>query len=398
MIDAIAVLCAGVATAGLVQAGAGLFALFRHQGGYPLPVGPRAPVTVLKPLHGDEPLLEQALATFCAQDYPVVQIVFGVQDPADPALLTVARLVARFPNVDMAVVIDSTPHGPNHKIANVINMFGAAKHDTLVIADSDIHAAPDYLQHLTDTLAQPGVGLVTTLYAGLPATPSVAGAMGASQINHSFLPGALLARAMGRQDCLGATMALTRQTLLNVGGLQALSHHLADDAVLGRLVAERGLTVALAATIPQTTIPEARIGPLLEHELRWARTIRSLAPVGFALSIMQFPIVWAALAVAFAGGEAWAWAVFAIAWSGRAAFACGMDRMLGVTSHPLALWWMPARDLLSVAVIAASYRTNRVAWRGQTLRAIPPPRVIQTLAANAAMTSDLGYARGMTPP
>lgn len=387
-----------MATAGLIQAGAGLFALFRHQNGTPLPATTRTPVTVLKPLQGDEPLLEQALATFCAQDFPTFQIVFGVQNPTDPALHVVDRLRARFPDVDMAVVIDSTVHGPNHKIANVINMFSAAKHDTLVIADSDIHAAPDYLRQLTDTLAQPGVGLVTTLYAGLPATSGVAGAMGAAHINHSFLPGALLARAMGRQDCLGATMALTRQTLLDVGGLAALSNHLADDAVLGRLVAERGLAVALATTIPQTTIPEERIGALLEHELRWARTIRSLVPVGFALSIMQFPIVWAALAVAFSNGDAWAWAVFAGAWSGRAAIACAMDRMLAVVSHPLALWWMPARDLMSVMVIAASYRTNRVAWRGQTLHAIPPPRVIQALAANAAMTSDLGYARGMTPP
>ena len=398
MTDTIAVVCALIAAAGLIQAGAGLIVLLRHQAARPLEPAARPPVTVLKPLHGDEPLLEQALATFCAQNYPVFQIVFGVQNPADPALHTLARLRTRYPDVDMTIVVDSTPHGPNHKIANLINMFGAAKHDTLVIADSDIHAAPDYLDRLTGTLAQPGVGLVTTLYAGLPAHAGVAGAMGASHINHSFLPGALLARAMGRQDCLGATMALTRRTLQDVGGLLALSHHLADDAVLGRLVAERGLTVALAATIPLTTIPEEEIGALLEHELRWARTIRSLVPVGFALSIMQFPIVWAAVAVGLSGGEAWSWSVFAAAWSGRAAIACAMDRVLAVVSHPLALWWMPARDLMSVAVITASYRTNRVAWRGQTLRAIPPPRVIQTLAANTAMNPDMGYAQGMTPP
>lgn len=380
MTELLALLCALVAGAGLVQAGAGLIALMWHQSRTPLPAALRPPVTILKPLHGDEPLLEQALATFCAQDYPVFQIVFGVQSPNDTALRTLDRLRARFPDIDMAVIVDSTLHGVNHKVANLCNMFGTAKHDTLVIADSDIHAAPDYLGHLVDALAVPGVGLVTTLYAGLPATGGIAGALGASQVNHTFLPGALLARALGRQDCLGASMALTRQTLQDVGGLTALSQHLADDAVLGRLVVERGLNVALAATIPQTTIPETTVGALLEHELRWARTIRSLVPVGFALSIMQFPIVWAALAVAFAEGQSWAWAVFAVAWSARAGMACAMDRALGVVPHPLALWWMPARDLMSVAVIAASYRTNRVAWRGQTLRAIPPPRVMQAVA------------------
>ncbi len=376
MTDIVAILCALVAGAGLLQAGAGLIALLRHQARLPLPASTRPPVTILKPLHGDEPLLEQALESFCAQDYPAFQIVFGVQSPSDLALRTLERLRTRFPAVDMTVVVDSTPHGLNHKIANLLNMFGATKHDTLVIADSDIHAAPDYLRHLVDALARPGVGLVTTLYAGLPSTGGLAGAFGASQINHSFLPGALLARALGRQDCLGATMALTRETLQSVGGLEALSQHLADDAVLGRLVVERGLGVALAATIPQTTIPETTVGALLQHELRWARTIRSLVPVGFALSIMQFPIVWAAVAVAVAEGQSWAWAVFAVAWSVRAGLACAMDRALGVVSHPLALWWMPGRDLMSVLVIAASYRTNRVAWRGQTMRAIPPPRVM----------------------
>lgn len=385
-------LCAAIAAAGLLQAAAGLFALSKHQRRLPGTSVALPPITILKPLHGAEPLLEQALATFCAQSYPTYQIVFGVQNPSDPALKTLARLRQRFPALDMEIVVDSTPHGTNHKIANLLNMFGAAKHDTLVIADSDIHAAPDYLHHLATTLAQPGTGLVTTLYAGLPADTGLAGALGAAQINHSFLPGALLARAMGRQDCLGATMALTRDTLASIGGLGALSHHLADDAVLGRLVAEQGLSVALAPTIPSTTIPETTIAALLEHELRWARTIRSLVPVGFALSIAQFPIAWAALALLCAGLAPWACAFFAATWFIRAALAATMDRALGVTSHPYALWWMPGRDLMSVAVILASYRTNRVAWRGHSLRAIPPPRVIQSLAATS------GYAQGITQP
>ena len=379
---------AGMAGVGLLQAAAGWGALAQFNRRQAAPAAVRPPVTVLKPLHGDEPMLEQALATFCAQAYPAMQIVFGVQRGHDPALHVLRRLRQRFPLVDMAIVIDGTPHGANHKIANLINMLPAARHDVLVIADSDIHAAPDYLDRLVDSLMAPGVGLVTTLYSGLSATPSLAGRMGAAQINHSFLPGALLARAMGRQDCLGATMALTRQTLELVGGFGALSDHLADDAVLGRLVAAEGLAVALASTVPATTVPETQMPALFEHELRWARTIQSLVPLQFALSAVQFPLFWAALAVGLAGGDAWAWTAFSGAWIARALIAQGVDRSLGL-APTLAIWWMPLRDLLSVTVIIASYRTDRVAWRGQTLRATRP--TLSSLAPPMA-------PQGMTQP
>ena len=81
--------------------------------------------------------------------------------------------------------------------------------------------------------------------------------LGATQITHGFLPGAVLARAIGRQDCLGATMCLRRRDLERIGGLQALVDHLADDNVLGRRIAGLGLRVALADTVPLTTVPEA---------------------------------------------------------------------------------------------------------------------------------------------
>jgi ceramide glucosyltransferase len=329
------------------------------------------PVTILKPLHGDEPLLEEALASFCGQDYPEFQIVFGLQDPADPALDVLARLRRRFPALDMAVVVDPTPHGTNRKVANLINMAPQIRHDVLVIADSDIHAAPGYLTQLVASLMAPGVGLATTLYAGLPSGRTLTGRLGAEQINHAFLPGALMARALGRQDCLGATMALRRQTLDSVGGLHALSNHLADDAVLGRLVKARGLSIALAGTVPATTVAEAHLPELFEHELRWARTIQSLEAVGFAMSSVQYPLFWSALAVGLSGGAGWAWLAFVLAWLVRGAAGYGIDRALGLAPSA-GLWCLPFRDLMSIAVMLASYRTDQVAWRGQILRAKGP--------------------------
>jgi ceramide glucosyltransferase len=367
-------LCAAlVALAGLVQAIVGWWAVCHYAKRRVAFTGWVPPITILKPLHGDEPMLEQALASFCSQDYPVFQIVFGLDDPADPALHIIRRLRTRFPHVDMDIVIDPTQHGVNRKISNLINMYPRAKYDVLVMADSDIHAPADYLLHLVTGLARSGVGLVTTLYAGLGASKTVAARLGAAQINHSFLPGALLARHLGRQDCLGATMAIRRETFESVGGLPALVHHLADDAVLGRLVTARGHKVALATTLPETTVPETRISHLFAHELRWGRTIQSLAPVGFAFSSLQYPIFWATLAMALSGLDPWSVALFIVVWLGRAIAMSGIDAALGLAT-PVPILLLPLRDLLSVTVILASYGGSQVAWRGHVLR-ISPPRL-----------------------
>jgi ceramide glucosyltransferase len=360
----------------------------------------RPPVTILKPLHGYEPLLEEALETLCQQAYPEFQVVFGVQDAADPAIAVVDRLQARFPDLDIALVVDPTLHGRNRKVGNLINMLPAARHDILVIADADVHVRPDYLDRLVLALEQPGVGLVTTLYAGLPVTMPQAAAwcdvgviprLGATQITHGFLPSALLARSLGRQDCLGATMCLRRHDLLGIGGFQALVDHLADDNVLGQRIAAIGLSVALADTVSLTTVPESSFRALFRHELRWARTIRALEPAGFAASVIQYPLAWALLTILLTGGALWSIGFFMIAWVLRAVAALSVDAALAplwtagratgrqrsddvaalAFSCPIAL--LPLRDALSVAVMLASYRGRHVEWRGHGLHADTPP-------------------------
>ena len=143
-----------VTAASIVQAMVGWWAVRRH-GDRRRRLGRLRPVrvTILKPLHGDEPLLEEALASFCAQDYGPFQIVFGLQDAADPALHVIRRVRARFPEADIAVVIDPAQHGVNRKVSNLINMWPEARHDIIVMADSDIHAAPDYLSDLVGNVA-----------------------------------------------------------------------------------------------------------------------------------------------------------------------------------------------------------------------------------------------------
>jgi ceramide glucosyltransferase len=368
---AIALLLAAI---GLAQGAAGLWALGRFRARVPA-LAPRTlpGVTVLKPLYGDEALLEVALASNFRQSYPEFQLVFGVKSPDDAALAVVERLCARFPSVDVAVVICPDEHGANRKIGNLINMLPAAKHDVLVIADSDVHVAPTYLARLVASLALPQVGLVTTLYTGLAASRTIVARLGATAISHGFLPGALMARELGRQDCLGATMALRVDTLGKIGGLRALVEHLADDYMLGRLVEAHGLRVHLADVVVATTVPEARFGQLFRHELRWARTIRAIEPLGFAASAVQYPLAWALLAIVLSGAAEWAVLGFAVAWLGRAAFARGLDARLGLAKSALAtpapLWLLPLRDLMSILIMLASVGSDRVVWRGNEMHA-----------------------------
>jgi ceramide glucosyltransferase len=371
-VTVLAIIAALLAGAGLAQAIAGYFAVRKFASAPLVPQpGSWPAITLLKPLHGDEPMLEQALASLCMQDYGTYQIVFGVQSPTDRALPVLERLRQRFPHRDITVVVDATQHGSNRKVANLINMFPAAKHDVIVIADSDVHCAPDYLERIAATLAIPGTGMATVLYAGIAASRSLAGLLGSSWINHNVVPGVLMARGLGRQDSLGATMALRRETLSAIGGLPALVNHLADDNILGKLVLGRGLAVRMVDSVTVTTVPEIGLAELFSHELRWARTILAMAPVGYAMSVIQFVLFWATLAIALSGGSAWSLELFLVAWGVRGATAIGIDRTLGLAKAGLAtaapIWLLPLRDIMSMTIMLASYGGDQVEWRGQVM-------------------------------
>jgi ceramide glucosyltransferase len=333
----------------------------------------RPPLTVLKPVCGAEPMLEQALASFVEQSYPTFQIVFGAHHEDDAAVAVARGLQARFPDSDIAVIVDATQHGANRKIGNLLNMLPHAKHDVLVFADSDLHVAPDYLDRVVAGLETPGTGLVTTIYTAAPAVAGLPARLGATHLTHSFLPGALLGFALGRQDCLGTTMALHRATLDRLGGLHRLAPHLADDYLLAKMVRQLGLDVRLADTVPVTTVQDASFAGLWRHELRWARTMSALEPVTVAGATLQYPIVWAALAILCAGGAAWAFVAFALAWAVRAlagvAVSRSLRRVAARAPEPPPVWLLPFRDVLSAVQIVASYWTDDVVWRGYRLRA-----------------------------
>jgi ceramide glucosyltransferase len=332
---------------------------------------PKAPirhpaVTILKPLHQCEPDLAKNLETFFTQDYPAaVQIVFGVHDQADPAIAVVRALQAKYPQADTALVVDAALYGANAKVSNLINMLPSAKHDTLVLSDSDIAVSPRWLTQVTAALSRPGVGVVTCLYTGEPARDghrlwSGLAAMGTS---YSFLPNAMLGTSLGlAAPCFGSTIALTRQTLDEVGGFAVFANQLADDYEIGRAVRDRGYVLAMPALGVGHTAAENTLSELFRHELRWTRTIRLVNPAGHVGSIVTHGFAFALMGAALLGFAPASLMILALALAARLFLKARIDGLFGTNAGPY--WLMPVRDLLSFVVFLASLFGETVHWRG----------------------------------
>ena len=325
------------------------------------------PVSVLKPLCGAEPGLYPHLRSFCQQDYPQFQLVFGVRDPADAALGVVRRLAAEFPAQPIELVIDPQQHGSNAKVSNLINMIARARHDLLVMADSDTRVAPDYLAAVTAPLQDRSVGLVTCLYRGVP-TRQIWSRLGAMYINDWYAPSVLLAWLFGYQGYVsGQTICLRRDTLQAIGGLRQIASHLADDHRLGELVRALGLRIVLSHYWLTAEHDEPNLRSLIGHELRWMRTIRVLRPKSFPWMFLTFSLPLAVLGLALIAVDdplsRAAWALFLITLLARLGLHL-VHRRHGARPMLSDCWLLPARDLLMLWVWCRSLLGSQVIWRG----------------------------------
>ena len=333
----------------------------------------RPPVTVMKPLHGAEPGLYGNLRSFAEQDYPVVQTVLGVSDAKDDALPAARALIRDLPDSDIALVVDARIRGSNQKVANLENMLEAARYDILVFADSDMRVDRRYLAAVTAPLLDPRIGAVTCLYKGVP-TAGRWSELGALHINFGFLPSALAAEAWGvDRGCFGATIALRRETLSRIGGFARVRDELADDQRIGESVRERGLAVVLSRHLVEAQVWEPSLAGLWRHELRWARTIRMIAPAGFAGSVLTHAVAISALGAAATGFGLTACMFLVMSLSVRWISAWVIAGALALSTAKL--WLLPLRDALSFAVFVASFFGRRVSWREQLFRVAPSGRM-----------------------
>jgi ceramide glucosyltransferase len=322
------------------------------------------PVTILKPLHGSEPALVANLQSFLEQDYPgVIQMVCGVQDPGSAAIDVVGAL--RDGSASVELCLDERRHGANGKISNLINMVMQSRHELLILSDSDIAAEPDYLRRIAAAIAAPGVGAVTCLYAGRGDSGGWS-RLAAAGISYQFLPSVMvgLATRMAK-PCMGSTIALQRETLDRIGGFARFADTLADDHAVGAAVRNLGLDVAVPPMLVTHGCSEKSLTELVRHELRWNVTVRRLDPLGFAGSIVTYPVPLALLALAMGGGSI-AGALVVLALAIRMVLAARIDWLARRRTAPL--WLLPVRDVLSFALFFASFLVRSVDWRGGRFR------------------------------
>jgi ceramide glucosyltransferase len=323
------------------------------------------PITLLKPLRGAEPRLFERLSSLCTQDYSApVQIVLGTQDPVDPAIEAADRLKATCPEKQIVLKEDPHQHGSNRKISNLVNMLPLAQHEVLVISDSDIEVGPKYLSILAGELQQPRVGAVTCLYHGI-AGAGLWSKFSAMAINSHFLPEVVTAlRFRLAQPCFGSTIAMRRQTLSQIGGFAAFAECLADDYMIGQAVRSCGYAVAVPSCSVGHVCFEETPPALLARQMRFARTIKSIDPVGYAGSILTHPFPLALLAALLNSPGALFVAAFALGC--RAALCVCVGRAFHVDRQYY--WLIPFLELMLFAIYLASFFGARVSWRGDRYR------------------------------
>ncbi len=328
----------------------------------------RPAVTVLKPVRGVEPGLEENLRSFCAQDYPDFHVVLGVPDPHDEALDVIQRIAAEFPDRTTVVAGDGVARFRNPKIATLAPMIAHASGEILVIADSDMRVTPDYLDAVVEAFAGESVGAVTCIYRGEPAANDLASVLGAMWITEQFAPSALVAIAVEPMTyCFGGTMAVRREVFETIGGLAALGNRIADDATLGGLVAEHGYRVALADYVVTNVVSESGLRGLLQHELRWARTIRAVRPASYAGLFLTYPIPLALARAALSRHRRTSLALASLAVLSRLALHRAAQALSPTERFPSPAL-VPLRDMLGFGVWALGLRGRDVRWRDADLR------------------------------
>jgi len=348
------------------------------------------PATIFKPVRGADAEAYENFASFCRQDYPEYQIIFGVRNESDPGVPIIRRLIADFPERDIELVISSNEFGCNAKVSNLQNMYARAKRDVLLIADSDIRVEPDYLRRVVAPLRRPEVGMVTCLYRGTNAK-TFAGLLENIGISSTFGPDVCSARALeGVKFAFGSTIAMRRELLERMGGFHALSDYLADDFLLGNYAAKEGQEVVLSDCVVEHVSASDTFASMLRRQLRWARTIRVSRPRGYRWMILTYGTATslaATLACGFSSLALWLLAATMVA-RFLPVFVIGV---YGLKDRALAryFWLAPVRDLIAVGVWAASLVGDKIEWRGAKFRVTPSGKLAPPDSGLARLTNDV---------
>jgi ceramide glucosyltransferase len=340
----------------------------------PLPPIPKIPprVAVLKPLHGSTNSLAGNLLSFLEVAYPRVDFYFGVESYDDPAAEIPVALRQRYQYANITLVVGEEPDCSNRKIAKLVKMADRAdKADVLVLSDADVSVDRDYLKRIVgELIADDKIGIVTCAYRARPGG-SFASRLEALSVNTDFLPQILLADMIEPMHyALGATIAIKRKVLEAAGGFRAVKNMLADDFYLGNLANTQGYEIKLSNSIVTLTCEEKNLSDFWHHQLRWARTYRTVRPISLATILMHGPC-WALVLLATSRGSAAAWATLVLVLSARLAMSAAIvGRVLKMPEMLKDLWLVPIKDLIMTGVWFGSLFSNKVKWAGRQFKVI----------------------------
>ena len=323
------------------------------------------PVSILKPMRGEDLGAYENFASFCRQDYPQYEILLCV-DPDDRAVMPLVEKLRRdFPEQEIRVLYGSGRVATNDKVAKLERMVGEAQHEVVVISDSDVRVRPDYLRQVTAPLARPGVGAVTCFYVPTEEKTFTDRLQNIGMMS-DFYPGILVAWQLdGIKFALGPTIATTRTRLAGFGGYAAIENRPADDLLVGRLIADQGYEVVLLPYTIETVADYASFGELLHKRLRWIVVMRNLRPWGHFGLIFTWGLAWTLAGVAshptaaVAAGYLGVYVALRVAMTALIA-GWGL-RQAGFWKN---LWMIPVWDAVACVIWLVSFSRNSIRWRG----------------------------------
>jgi ceramide glucosyltransferase len=326
------------------------------------------PVSILKPIRGLDRETYKNYSSFCMQDYPEFEILFCVSDEGDPAVPVIKKLMADFPQRSIRLLIGAEEIGVSDKVNKLCRMAREARHDTVLVSDSDVRVDPNFLREAVKPFSDPEVGGVTCLYRGLT-DGSFAADLEALGNGADFAPGVLVARLLGGVNfMLGAVMVTTKRHLAEIRGFESLADYFCDDYELGNRIASRGYRVELSRFPVDIVYPHETFGGAFRHQLRWNLSIRYSRPRGHFGLIFSNWVPWAVLV-----GALGSWTAAVVYLVIALVFRTVMAIFVGAWGmrDPLVLrkfWMLPARDVFAFAIWVASFFARRIHWRDRWFR------------------------------
>lgn len=326
------------------------------------------PVSILKPIHGLDRETHENYASFCNQDYPEFEILFCVGDERDPAVPIIEKLIADFPQCPVRLLIGSKPLGTSDKVNKLCRMVREARHDIVIVSDSDVRVEPGFLRAVVTPFSEPKVGGVTCLYRGIT-DGGFAADLEALGNSTDFAPGVLVGRLFGGLNfMLGAVMATTKKHLSEIGGFESLADYFCDDYELGNRIASRGYRVELSRFPVDIVYPRETIGEAFRHQIRWNLSIRFSRPAGHFGLIFTNALPWAVLV-----GAVLTWRVAVVYLASALVFRILMAISVGLRGMRdrlvlRKLWLLPLRDVFAFTVWLASFFAQRIQWRDRQFR------------------------------